>query len=586
MSERTTHEPHGSTTKRTRGLFTLFGVMCGLLALVAIGMTAALTTPTAQNAATIDASTSGGAAVGADANDGSFVQTTIPVPADSTSEQAAAIKASYALTSVSAAQAARLTSSAGLGAVVLSTAGDTVTVAVPQAQQATASSLVPGASFEANEPVSIDTTQSNPPSWGLDRIDSSSNTLDNSYSYDTSGTGVRIYMIDTGIYASNSDFSGRIATGYSTVSDGLGTNDCNGHGTHTAGTAAGTVYGVAKTATLVPVRVLGCSGSGYMSDIITAINWIMSTHPGGPAVISMSIGGPSSSTVNAAVSAAVARGFVVVQAAGNSSANACNYSPSGAVAGITVAASNRDGSFASYSNSGSCVDLEAPGTNIVSDYLGGTATLSGTSMATPHVSGEAARILQAHPTWNTAQVLSYLQSVSPTGTVTSVPAGTVNRLAVLPYTAPAPSSTSSATPTPTRSTTASPSPSVTPSATASPTPSASATPSATATPRATSTPTTGPSPSQGQQVTSISGLVATRVSTSSEQLSWTVSGSFTQFTVSVTDTASGRTASALFTGTTRTVTVLGLTAGHSYSVTVLGSYAGGSTSRSLSFRAG
>ena len=159
--------------------------------------------------------------------------------------------------------------------------------------------------------VTASSSQSPTPSWGLDRIDANDAALDNSYSWVSTGAGATVYVIDTGVYAGHSDLSGRVISGYTAVSDGRGTDDCNGHGTHVAGTAAGRVHGVAKGSAVVAVRVLDCAGSGFVSSVIAGINWVVASHPGGPAVINMSLGGPANSALDDAVNAAATAGIVV-----------------------------------------------------------------------------------------------------------------------------------------------------------------------------------------------------------------------------------------------------------------------------------
>jgi subtilisin family serine protease len=260
----------------------------------------------------------------------------------------------------------------------------------------------------------IAATQNPTPSWGLDRTDQAALPLDNSFSYpDTAGAGVRVYIVDTGVQGNNPDFAGRMATGIDEVTaNGNPAVDCHGHGTHTAGTAAGSVYGIAKFATIVPVRVLDCTGSGSYTGIIAGLNWIAANNPvGTPAVVSMSLGGVVDTTLNATIAILATKNIVSVVAAGNDGLNACNYSPASEPTAITVGATDTTDARASFSNYGSCVDLFAPGVNITSDLnsaAGGSQVMSGTSMATPHVTGAVAEYLSLNPTATTAQVTSAL----------------------------------------------------------------------------------------------------------------------------------------------------------------------------------
>ena len=280
--------------------------------------------------------------------------------------------------------------------------------------------------------VSATTTQAKPPSWGLDRIDQTSLPLSASYSYSYNGAGVRAYIIDTGILTTHKDFGGRAVLGYNAIPDGKTATDCNGHGTHVAGTIGGTTYGVAKGATLVAVRVLGCTGSGAWSDVIAGINWVTNnvTTNKYKAVANMSLGGGLVQSVNDAVTASINAGVVYAVAAGNDNgANACNTSPASTPGALTVGATDKTDARASYSNIGSCLDLFAPGSSIVSDYYSSTtatATMSGTSMATPHVVGAAALRLQAGMT--AAAATADIINSATTGKVTNGGTGSPNRL--------------------------------------------------------------------------------------------------------------------------------------------------------------
>ena len=252
--------------------------------------------------------------------------------------------------------------------------------------------------IEADQVVSLETTQS-PATWGIDRIDQSSLPLSNSYTYNYTGAGVTAYIIDTGIRFSHTEFGGRATSGYDFVNNDSDASDCNGHGTHVAGTVGGATYGVAKGVSLVAVRVLNCSGSGTTSGVIAGINWVTSNHTTGNAVANMSLGGGVSTSLDTAVKNSIADGVVYAIAAGNSNRDACKFSPARVPTAITVGATTSTDARASYSNYGTCLDLFAPGSSITSAwYTSNTATntISGTSMATPHVTGVAALYLEGH----------------------------------------------------------------------------------------------------------------------------------------------------------------------------------------------
>ena len=285
--------------------------------------------------------------------------------------------------------------------------------------------------IEPDRVVGIDATQ-NPATWGLDRIDQRTLPLNSTYTYTVTGTGVKAYIIDTGILGTHSDFGGRVLSGYTAISDGNGTTDCNGHGTHVAGTVGGTTYGVAKGVSLVPVRVLSCAGSGTNTGVIAGIDWVTADHAAGtPAVANMSLGGSSSASLNAAVARSVADGITYTVAAGNSNTDACTSSPASEPTAITVGATGSTDARASYSNFGTCLDIFAPGSSITSDWYTSTtatATISGTSMAAPHVAGVAALLLSADATATPATIASRLLATATPSVVTDPQAGSPNLL--------------------------------------------------------------------------------------------------------------------------------------------------------------
>lgn len=283
--------------------------------------------------------------------------------------------------------------------------------------------------IEEDGVVSTTTTQSGA-TWGLDRGDQRNLPLDASYTYSTMAANVRAYIIDTGIHASHAEFGGRVSGGYTAILDGRGTGDCNGHGTHVAGTVGGVTWGVAKGVLLVPVRVLGCNGAGTISGVLGGVDWVTANHVK-PAVANMSLGGGVSSALDAAVGNSIAAGVVYSVAAGNNSANACNYSPARVASAITVGASTNADSRASFSNFGACLDLFAPGQYINSAWhISNTAanSISGTSMAAPHVAGAAAIFLSANPAATPAAVSAALIANATANKVASPGAGSPNRL--------------------------------------------------------------------------------------------------------------------------------------------------------------
>ena len=282
---------------------------------------------------------------------------------------------------------------------------------------------------EPDQVVHAVATQS-PATWGLDRIDQRDLPLSNSYTYNQTGQGVQAYIIDTGIRASHQQFAGRIGNGADFVGDGNGTNDCNGHGTHVAGTTGGTTYGVAKQVTLHAVRVLNCQGSGSTSGVIAGVDWVTNNH-GSPAVANMSLGGGISTALDNAVTSSINSGVSYAIAAGNSNADACNSSPARVAAANTVGATTSTDARSSFSNFGTCVDIFAPGSSITSAWNTSdtaTNTISGTSMATPHVTGAIALYLQTNPGASPVTVTQALVNNATTGHVSNPGSGSPNRL--------------------------------------------------------------------------------------------------------------------------------------------------------------
>jgi subtilisin family serine protease len=288
---------------------------------------------------------------------------------------------------------------------------------------------------EADLPMGLVTTQTGA-TWGLDRIDQRSRPLSGTFTYFNTGSGVKAYVIDTGIRFSHTQFGGRASSGYDAV-DGGSADDCNGHGTHVAGTVGGSTYGVAKSVSLVGVRVLNCAGTGTTSGVIAGVDWVTGNHAAGqPAVANMSLGGGASSALDTAVDNSINDGVSYAVAAGNGNIigiaqNACNYSPARVAAAMTISATDSSDRKASWANYGTCVDWFAPGVSITSAWHTSntaTNTISGTSMATPHTTGVAALYLQGSPSASPATVRSALYSLTTKNVVVSPGTGSPNAL--------------------------------------------------------------------------------------------------------------------------------------------------------------
>ncbi|HVE76217.1 MAG TPA: S8 family peptidase [Actinomycetota bacterium] len=280
--------------------------------------------------------------------------------------------------------------------------------------------------IERDQLARISATQTSA-TWGLDRIDQANLPLSTTYSYANTGAGVTAYVIDTGLKFSHSEFTGRATSGYDAI-DGGSADDCEGHGTHVAGTVGGTKYGVAKGVNLVIVRVLDCLGSGSYSQVIAGVDWVTGHHAAGaPAVANMSLGGGTSSALDTAVRNSINDGVSYAIAAGNGNIlgwaqDACTTSPARVAEALTMGATDKTDKKASFSNYGNCVDWFAPGVSIVSAGTSSntaTATLSGTSMASPHTAGVAALYLQSNPSASPAAVRTALFNLTTKGKVTS-----------------------------------------------------------------------------------------------------------------------------------------------------------------------
>ena len=286
------------------------------------------------------------------------------------------------------------------------------------------------------------------PAWGLDRIDQRETELNDTYNYTLTGAGVSVYVFDSGINSSHEEFTGRIEPGFNVINDAYGTEDCSGHGSHTASLIGGTTYGVAKQVKLIPVRVLNCrSGNSSSATLYTAINWVIEHHQTGvPAIINLSVGMSKSIAFNEAAQALIADGLIVVGAAGNQNRDACFYSPASEPSVISVGGIDRAALRASYSNYGSCVDIFAPGSDLVGAWFGSTdiyRSSSGTSNAAPIVSGIVALMLQDNPSLTQSQVEERLKTNATRDVLFNIGSGSQNLLtySLFDSNSPAPTTT-------------------------------------------------------------------------------------------------------------------------------------------------
>jgi subtilisin family serine protease len=306
--------------------------------------------------------------------------------------------------------------------------GFSITATEAQAKQLAADGNV--AYVQQSHKFTVSDTQQNPPSWGLDRVDQRDLPLDNSYTSANNGEGVTAFVIDTGVRATHQTFGGRVSGGFDAIDGDNNPDDGFGHGTHVAGTIGGAEYGLAKGVAITPVRVLGDDGSGTTEQVVAGIDWVTQNHSG-PSVANMSLGGGADQALDTAVQNSIASGVTYAIAAGNSSADASGFSPARVQEAITVAASDINDAQAEFSNFGSLVDLYAPGVDITSSWNDsdtGTNTISGTSMATPHVAGAAVLFLSANPQATPADVATGLTGAATPDKITNASPGTPNKL--------------------------------------------------------------------------------------------------------------------------------------------------------------
>ncbi len=426
----TTPRPHRWLLAALAGLAVVLGIV-GAVRLVASVSSA---DAASVDAASADAPRAAVATPSASAEASTFAEQ-VPVPPGATDDERRRIELSYSLVEVPADRLDDLRAVAP-GAIGAQSLAGTSYVAVPADQIDAVRATFPAAPITPNTEIQTTSDRTPAPSWGLDAIDTPAATTDNHYLYDTTGVGTTVYVVDSGIQSAHPDFNGRVdaTAGHTEVADGNGTEDCNGHGTHVAGTVGSTTYGVATQTRLVPVRVVGCDGKGTFLAYVYGLLWIYNNHTGAQSVITMSLGLPKNDTANQLVQIGAGRGYVVTVAAGNETQDACNVSPASEPTAITVGAIDSTRTIAWYSNYGACVTLFAPGSDITSTWIGSsTNTISGTSMATPHVAGLAARLLQEHPAWGQTEVKAALTSPpDASGHLTGLPAGTPNVFASLP----------------------------------------------------------------------------------------------------------------------------------------------------------